>query len=131
MRREIRISRIAEKIPSLMNLAFSKFNKVSKLSYLIRWRILGIIIGSIAGGAAIAFSLGVEFFTTIFLDIGADFIPPSPSSVVSSLPVNSPSQITALDSNNNNGSTSGALQNFLSLENSAWWMIPLITVWED
>ncbi len=126
MRREVRISRIVEKIPSVVNLAFSRFNKVSNLSYLIRWTILGIIIGSIAGGAAIVFSLGVEFFTTIFLGVGADFIPPSPSSVVSSLPANSPSLITDPEGNNV-GSASGALQNFLSLENSAWWMIPLIT----
>lgn len=126
MRREIRISRIAEKISSVLNPAFARFNKFSDLSYLIRWTILGIIIGSIAGGAAIAFTLGVQFFTTIFLDIGADFIPPSPSSVISNLPASSPSQITNPDSNNN-GSTGVALQNFLSLENSAWWMIPLIT----
>jgi hypothetical protein len=119
MRRAIRISRIAEKIPSVLNLAFSRFNEVSNLSYLIRWTILGIIIGSIAGGAAIAFSLGVEFFTTIFLDIRADFIPPSPSSVVSNLPANPQSQITGPDSNNNS-SPSGALQNFLSLENNVW-----------
>ncbi len=129
MKKEIRISRIAEKIPSVINLAFSRFNKVSNLSYLIRWTILGIIIGSIAGGAAIAFTLGVQLFTNIFLDVGAGFIPPSPSSVVSNIDVNSPNQITATDSSNNNNdiSTSIALQNFLSLENSAYWMIPLIT----
>ncbi len=108
-------------------MTFARFNKVSDLSYLIRWTILGIIIGSIAGGAAIAFTLGVQFFTTIFLGMGADFIPPSPSLVVSNLSVNSAGQVTARDSNNNNGSISIVLQDFLSLENITWWMIPMVT----
>lgn len=126
MKREIRILRITEKTSSVFNLARARFsNEVSNLSYLIRWTILGIIIGSIAGGAAIAFTLGVEFFTTVFLGMGADFIPPSPSSVVDSIIMNSPGAITAPDSNNNNMSV--VLQNFLSLENISWWMIPLIT----
>jgi CIC family chloride channel protein len=128
MKRQIRIPRIAEKMSSAFNLARARFgNEISNLSYLIKWTILGIIIGSIAGGAAIAFTLGVEFFTTIFLGMGADFIPPSPSSVVNGILANSPGGITTTAPDGNNNSMSIFLQNFLSLENSAWWMVPLIT----
>ena len=127
-KREIRVSTITEKMSSVFNLSRVRFsNEISNLSYLIRWTILGVIIGSIAGGAAIAFALGVEFFASVFLGLGADFIPPSPSLVVSSLIANSPGGIITRDGGINNNSITIVLQNFLSLENGAWWMIPLIT----
>lgn len=116
-RKEVRILAIADKIQSLTRLTFAKFNKVSDLSYLIRWTILGVIIGSIAGGAAIAFTLSVQFFTALFLGVGADYVLPSPS-VVAGL----------LTSSTADESASSFLQSFLSFENSAeWWMIPIIT----
>lgn len=128
MKREIRLSRIVEKVSSVFNLARARFSdEVYSLSYLIRWTILAVIIGSVAGSAAIAFTLGVEFFTIVFLGMGSDFIPPSPSLVVDSLLVDSPDGITAAPSDSNNNSMSIVLQNFLSFENSVWWMIPLVT----
>lgn len=129
MKRQSPISRIAKKISSATNLARARFsNEAYGLSYLIRWTILGVIIGSIAGGAAIAFTLGVEFFETVFLGAIVDFVPPSPSSVISSLLANSPGSLgTSVTDDSNNNSMSVTLQNFLSFENSSWWMIPIVT----
>ncbi len=47
-------------------------------SYLQKWTIFGIIIGVIAGLAAVGLSLLTSFLTGLFLGIGAGFIPPSP-----------------------------------------------------
>lgn len=132
MKGQSRITRISEKISSVTNLARAKFsNEVYSLSYLIRWTILGVIIGSIAGGAAIAFTLGVEFFETVFLGAIVDFVPPSPSSVVSGLIVNSPDGLTISSTSStsvgNNNTLGIVLQNYLSFENTSWWMIPLVT----
>ncbi len=128
MNGQSRPSKIAEKISSIVNLARARFSsEVYGVSYLIRWTILGIIIGSIAGGAAIAFTLGVEFFETVFLDVIVDFVPPSPSSVINSLLVNSPDGLATSASVSDNTSLGVALQNFLSFENSNWWMIPIVT----
>jgi CIC family chloride channel protein len=88
---------------------------------------IGVIIGSIAGGAAFAFSLGVEFFETLFLGAITDFVPPSASFVTSSLLLeNLLDGIPTLVDNNNN-SLGIVLQNFLSFENASWWMIPIVT----
>ena len=47
-------------------------------SYLQKWTILGIIIGLAASASAAAFSLSTTFLTSLFLEAGAGYAPPSP-----------------------------------------------------
>jgi chloride channel protein, CIC family len=48
------------------------------LSYLQKWTFFGIIIGVIAGAAAVGVSALTAFLTNLFLGAGAGFVPPVP-----------------------------------------------------
>nr|NIU02560.1 chloride channel protein [Nitrosopumilaceae archaeon]NIU89019.1 chloride channel protein [Nitrosopumilaceae archaeon]NIV67127.1 chloride channel protein [Nitrosopumilaceae archaeon]NIX63161.1 chloride channel protein [Nitrosopumilaceae archaeon] len=52
--------------------------KFLDFSYLKKWTIFGLFIGSIAGLSSIAFFLLVQYFTQFFLGLGAGFLPPEP-----------------------------------------------------
>ena len=47
-------------------------------SYFRKWILIGFILGIVAGLGAIALFLSVEFFTGLFLKIGAGYTPPLP-----------------------------------------------------
>lgn len=52
--------------------------KFLNLSYLQKWTFFGIIIGIIAGVAAVGVSALTSLFTDILLGVGAGFVPPTP-----------------------------------------------------
>ncbi len=52
--------------------------KFLNLSYLQKWTFFGIIIGIIAGVAAVGVSALTSLFTDILLGVGAGFVPPAP-----------------------------------------------------
>ncbi|NOJ27378.1 MAG: hypothetical protein DA330_05140 [Nitrososphaera sp.] len=52
--------------------------KFLNLSYLQKWTFFGIIIGIIAGVAAVGVSALTSLFTDILLGVGAGFVPPEP-----------------------------------------------------
>ena len=45
-------------------------------SYFRKWILIGFILGVVAGLGAVALFLSVEFFTTLFLELGAGYSPP-------------------------------------------------------
>jgi chloride channel protein, CIC family len=47
-------------------------------SYFRKWILIGLLLGVVAGLGAIALFLSVEFFTGIFLEMGAGYSPPLP-----------------------------------------------------
>lgn len=47
-------------------------------SYFRKWILIGFILGVVAGLGAVALFLSVEFFTTLFLELGAGYSPPLP-----------------------------------------------------
>jgi CIC family chloride channel protein len=47
-------------------------------SYFRKWILIGFILGVVAGLAAVCLFLSVEFFTGLFLEIGAGYTPPLP-----------------------------------------------------
>lgn len=57
---------------------FQSSFKFLNISYLQKWSIFGILIGVIAGASAIGVSILTAFFTSLFLDVGAGFVPPVP-----------------------------------------------------
>lgn len=57
---------------------FQSSFKFLNISYLQKWSIFGILIGVIAGASAIGVSTLTAFFTSLFLDVGAGFVPPVP-----------------------------------------------------
>jgi len=47
-------------------------------SYFRKWILIGFLLGVVAGLGAIALYLSVEFFTTLFLEMGTGYSPPLP-----------------------------------------------------
>ena len=47
-------------------------------SYFRKWILIGFLLGVVAGLGAVALFLSVEFFTTLFLELGAGYSPPLP-----------------------------------------------------
>jgi len=47
-------------------------------SYFRKWILIGFLLGVVAGLGAVALFLSVEFFTTLFLEMGAGYSPPLP-----------------------------------------------------
>ena len=47
-------------------------------SYFRKWILIGFLLGVVAGLGAIALFLSVEFFTTLFLEMGTGYSPPLP-----------------------------------------------------
>ena len=45
-------------------------------SYFRKWILIGFLLGVVAGLGAVALFLSVEFFTTLFLELGAGYSPP-------------------------------------------------------
>jgi CIC family chloride channel protein len=47
-------------------------------SYFRKWILIGFLLGVVAGLGAVDLFLSVEFFTTLFLELGAGYSPPLP-----------------------------------------------------
>jgi Chloride channel protein EriC len=47
-------------------------------SYFRKWILIGFLLGVVVGLGAVALFLSVEFFTTLFLELGAGYSPPLP-----------------------------------------------------
>ena len=54
-------------------------------SYFRKWILIGFLLGIVAGLGAVALFLSVEFFTGLFLGIGAGYFPPLPGGFQSNL----------------------------------------------
>lgn len=56
-----------------------KQSHIHEFSYLKKWIIIGILIGIIAGVGSIIFLFAIQFFSYIFLGLGAGYYPPIPA----------------------------------------------------
>ena len=52
---------------------------IHEFSYLKKWIFIGVLIGIIAGIGSIIFLLAIQFFSYIFLGLGAGYYPPLPA----------------------------------------------------
>ena len=64
-------------INAIKDIGHNKWNYLD-FTYFRKWILIGFVLGIVAGLGALALYLGVAFFTDLFLESGAGYIPPVP-----------------------------------------------------